>query len=75
MMSLRSTCRHALLALAVVAIAGCGGDGASDETVTRAGELQYEPLLGALPSPNDLAFQGSEDGTLNAETATPVGSY
>ena len=57
-------------------VSGCGGSGASDEPTTRSGsgELLYEPLIGAVPTPNDLAFQDSEDGTVNASLATPAGS-
>lgn len=63
----RKTFRHLPLAtLAALAIAGCGGPGGGGGSTDQVAELLFSPTGGAVPSPNDLAFDGSQDGTVNA---------
>ncbi len=52
-------------AAALLALSACGGGSANGKTEGPDGELQYNTDLALLPSPNDLAFAGSTDGTLN----------
>lgn len=51
-------------AAALLALTACGGGG-NGSTAGPDGELQYNSDLGLLPSPNDLAFIGSADTTLD----------
>lgn len=64
--------QYLVIAIGALALAGCGGGSASGETEPAA-ELLFSPLGGAVPSPNDLGFQGSQDGTLNLTEVTPTG--
>lgn len=64
--------QYLVIAIGALALAGCGGGSASGKTEPVA-EILFNPLGGAVPSPNDLAFQESEDGTLNAAEVTPTG--
>ncbi|MGD8710022.1 MAG: hypothetical protein PVF40_06505, partial [Ectothiorhodospiraceae bacterium] len=59
--------RPVFLAAAIAVLTACGGsgNGEPDSTTTV---LNFFPLSGVVPSPNDLAFAGSEDGTVNAPT-------
>lgn len=64
---IRKTFRHLpLAALAALAIAGCGGTSGGNGSTDTTAELLFSPIGGAVPSPNDLAFSGSLDGTVNA---------
>jgi len=63
---------HLITLAAALVLAGCGGSSSNDTVEPADGEIQYAPLAGLVPSPNDLAFQGSTDGTLNTSGESAV---
>jgi len=63
---------HLITLAAALVLAGCGGSSSNDSVEPADGEIQYAPLAGLVPSPNDLAFQGSTDGTLNTSGESAV---
>jgi len=65
LMNMLRTCAYVLTLTAASALTACGGGDADDSVPPADGEIQYAPLADLVPSPNNLAFQGSADGTLN----------
>jgi pimeloyl-ACP methyl ester carboxylesterase len=62
-----STARKtAAIAAAALTLAACGGNSSGGDETAQRGEILYVPTANAVPTPNDLAFQDSEDGTLAA---------
>ena len=57
--------------LLALGLAGCFGDDSPDAT-DPGGVALFSPVIGATPAPNDLAFAGTADGTVNAPVADPT---
>lgn len=57
---------HLITLAAALVLAGCGGNSSNDTVPPADGKIQYAPTKELVPSPNDLAFQESSDGTLEA---------
>jgi len=69
----KTSWKFPLIAIAALAVAGCGGASGGNGSTDPVAELLFSPTNGAVPSPNDLGFTGSEDGTLNVTEVTPTG--
>ena len=61
----RSLLPAATAMLLSLGLAGCFGDDTPDAD-EPGGVALFSPVIGITPAPNDLAFAGSEDGTVNA---------
>ncbi len=57
--------------LLALGLAGCFGDDSPDAT-DPGGVALFSPVIGVTPAPNDLAFAGTADGTVNAPVADPT---
>lgn len=53
-----------LIGAAALLVVGCGGNSGGSGSTEQTGEVLFAPTAETVPSPNDLAFNGSADATL-----------